>query len=99
MVFSLKPALESFDIGLQFLTKLRQRPDLLIRLRQVLAQDGEDLLFGLDSAWIAEIEVNHVPNFVQAKAQVFQLLDLPQAENRFLGVVMLAVTFTLTRRK
>src|ERR1019366_2124596 len=64
----------------------------------MLAQNGEDFLFWLSSTGISEIEVDDVAYFVQAESKLLQLVNFAQASKRLLGVVVLAVAFTLTRR-
>ena len=66
----LKPALEAFDMGLYICTKLLERTDLLVRLSQVLAQDGEDFLFWLYSTRVNEIQIDDVTYLIQAKSKL-----------------------------
>ena len=66
----LEPALEAFDMDLQVSTKLLERTDLLVRLSEMLAQDGENFLFWLSSARVSEIEVDDVMDFIQAESKL-----------------------------
>ncbi len=66
----LEPALEAFDMDLQVRTKLLERTDLLVRLSEMLAQDGENFLFWLSSARVSEIEVDDVMDFIQAESKL-----------------------------
>ncbi len=66
----LKPALEAFDMGLEVSTKLLERADLLVRLSEMLAQDGENFLFWLSSTRVSEIEVDDVTYLFQAKSKL-----------------------------
>src|SRR5205807_6305856 len=66
----LEPALEAFDMGLKVSTKLLERSDLLVRLSEMLAQDGEDFLFWLSSTGVSEIQVDDVVYFIQAESKL-----------------------------
>ena len=72
-------------MSLQIGTELLQRADLLVDLGQMRAQDGEDLLLGPHAAWVREIEIDDVADFIQAKAKPLQLIDLAQAGERLFG--------------
>src|SRR5947209_5106920 len=94
----LEPALEAFDMDLQVSTKLLERADLLVRLSEMLAQDGENFLFWLSSTRVSEIEVDDVMDFIQAESKLLKLVNFAQTGKRLLAVVVLAVAFTLTWR-
>src|SRR5262249_33519282 len=72
-----------------------QSPDLLLRLREMLAQNREDLLFRLKAAGVGEIEVDDIPNFIEAEAEGFELANFLQAGQRLFGVIVLAMPFAL----
>src|SRR5689334_2245942 len=86
-------------MGLQLCSKALQSNNLAVRLSEMLAQDGEYFPFRFSATWVYEIEVDNAMYFVQAESKFLQLINFPQAGKRFFGIVVLAVSLTLTGRE
>src|SRR5690349_17036482 len=83
-------------MGLQLCSKVLQSTNLAICLSEMLAQDGEYFPFRFSATWVYEIEVDNATYFVQAESKFLQLINFPQAGKRLFGIVVLAMSLTLT---